>query len=230
MDVRSNLEVVKGRIAEAARRAGRNPADIRLVAVTKQVEPERIIEAARAGARIFGENYAQELRDKYEAVKGSVEEEVEWHFIGQLQRNKVKYLIGKVTLVHSLDSLSVAGEINKRSEKAGMKMPVLIETDTSGEESKGGLNAAEVGDFIAGLGEFSSIEVRGLMTMPPYFDQPELARPYFRKLRELRDELSEQFPHLKELSMGMSGDFEVAVEEGATLVRIGSAIFGPRPK
>jgi len=230
MDVRSNLEAVNDRIRRAAERAGRNPADIRLVAVTKQVEPERIIQAARAGALTFGENYAQELRDKFEAVQRSVEEEVEWHFIGRLQRNKVKYLIGKVTLIHSLDSASVAEEINKRAKKAGIKMPVLIEVDAAQEESKGGIKAAEAGDFISGLAELSSIEVRGLMTMPPYFDEPELARHYFRKLRELRDELKNKFPLVEELSMGMSGDFEVAIEEGATFVRVGSAIFGPRPK
>lgn len=230
MDVRSNLEAVKDRIRKAAERAGRNPADIRLVAVTKQVEPERIIQAAQAGARIFGENYAQELRDKYEAVEKSVEEQVEWHFIGRLQRNKVKYLIGRVELIHSLDSASVAEEINKRAQKAGIKMPVLIEVDTAQEESKGGIKAAEAGDFINGLAELLSIEIRGLMTMPPYFNEPELARPYFRKLRELRDDLKNKFPLVKELSMGMSGDFEVAIEEGATLVRVGSAIFGPRPE
>jgi pyridoxal phosphate enzyme (YggS family) len=230
MDVRSNLEVVKDRILRAAERAGRNPADIRLVAVTKQVEPERIIQAAQAGVRIFGENYAQELRDKYEAVERSVEEEVEWHFIGRLQRNKVKYLIGRVKLIHSLDSVSVAEEINKRAKKAGIKMPVLIEVDAAQEESKGGIKAADAGDFINGLAGLSSIEIRGLMTIPPYFDEPELARPYFRKLRELRDELKNKFPLVEELSMGMSGDFEVAIEEGATLVRVGSAIFGPRPQ
>lgn len=230
MDVRSNFEAVRDRIKRAAERAGRNPADIRLVAVTKQVEPERIIQAAHAGARIFGENYAQELRDKYEAVEKSVDEEVEWHFIGRLQRNKVKYLTGKVTLIHSLDSISVAEEINKRAERSGTKMPVLIEVDTAGEESKGGINAEGVGGFINGLGDLSSIEVQGLMTMPPFFDEPERARPYFRKLRELRDELRKKFPLLSELSMGMSGDFEVAIEEGATLVRVGSAIFGPRPE
>ncbi len=230
MDIRSNLESVRDRIVKVAIKAGRNPAEVRLVAVTKQVEPERIIEAAHAGARIFGENYAQELRDKYETVERVVGDEIEWHFIGRLQRNKVKYLIGRVTLVHSLDSVSVAEEINKRAEREGIKMPVLIEINRGGEESKVGIDKCDAGDFIKRLSALSSIEIRGLMTMPPYFEEPELARPYFRELRELRDELSERFLHLKELSMGMSGDFEVAIEEGATLVRVGSAIFGSRPK
>ncbi len=228
MDLRSNLQTVKGKIERAAQKSGRNTSDIRLVAATKQVEPERIIEAVNAGVRTFGENYAQELRDKYEAVKRGTDEEIEWHFIGRLQRNKVKYLIGRVKLIHSLDSLSVAEEINKRAENAGIRMPVLIEVNTGGEEAKGGLKEEEVEDFIDRLGEFSYIDVVGLMTMPPYFDDPEAARPYFIGLRELRDRLSVKFPDLKELSMGMSGDFEAAIEEGATMVRIGSAIFGPR--
>lgn len=228
MDLRSNLKIVNEKIERAAARSGRNPSDIRLVAATKEVEAERIIEAVHAGVRIFGENYAQELRDKYEAVERATGEQIEWHFIGRLQRNKVKYLIGKVRLIHSLDSLSVAEEINKRAGNAGMKMPVLIEVNTGGEEAKGGVREEEVEDLISRLGALSSVRVEGLMTMPPYFDDPEATRPYFIALRELRDRLSVKFPALKELSMGMSGDFEAAIEEGATMVRIGTAIFGPR--
>lgn len=228
MDLRSNLQVVTERIEKAAVKSGRNPSDIRLVAATKQVEPEKIIEAVHAGIRTFGENYAQELRDKYEAVERGTDEKIEWHFIGRLQRNKVKYLIGRVKLVHSLDSLSVAQEINKRAGNAGMTMPVLIEVNAGGEEAKGGVKKEEVADFISRIGEFPSVEVVGLMIMPPYFDDPETTRPYFVGLRELRDSLSVKFPALRELSMGMSGDFEAAIEEGATMVRIGSAIFGPR--
>jgi pyridoxal phosphate enzyme (YggS family) len=192
------------------------------------VEPGRIVEAVKAGQLIFGENYAQEFRLKKEIIDRTVVENVEWHFIGRLQRNKVKYLIGEAGLIHSLDSLSVAREIEKRAADAGIRVRVLIEVDTGGEETKGGVKAEELKGLLEGLREFPSIEVCGLMTMPPYFDEPERARPYFRALREMRDKLRAAYPGLRELSMGMSGDFEAAVEEGATLVRVGSAIFGPR--
>lgn len=228
MDLAGSLRSVKERIAKAAARAGRDANDVKLVAVTKGVEPGRIIEAVRAGQLTFGENYAQEFRLKKEIIDRTVVENVEWHFIGRLQRNKVKYLIGEVALIHSLDSLSVAREIEKKAADAGIRVRVLIEVDTGGEETKGGVKAEELKGLLEGLREFPSIEVCGLMTMPPYFDEPERARPYFRALREMRDKLGAAYPGLRELSMGMSGDFEAAVEEGATLVRVGSAIFGPR--
>jgi hypothetical protein len=228
MDLAGSLRSVKERIEKAAARAGRDANDVKLVAVTKGVEPGRIIEAARAGQLTFGENYAQEFRLKKEIIDRTVVENVEWHFIGRLQRNKVKYLIGEAALIHSLDSLTVAREIEKRAAGAGIRVRVLIEVDTGGEETKGGVKAEELKGLLEGLREFPSIEVCGLMTMPPYFDEPERARPYFRALREMRDKLRAAYPGLRELSMGMSGDFEAAVEEGATLVRVGSAIFGPR--
>lgn len=229
MDVAGNLRSVKERMGEAASRAGRPAGDIKLVAVTKGVEPERIVEAIKAGHLTFGENYAQEFRLKKEIIGRTVDENVEWHFIGRLQRNKVKYLIGEVALIQSLDSLSVAREIEKKAAGMGIRVPVLIEVDTGGEETKGGVKRKEVESFIGSLEEFGSIEIRGLMTMPPYFDDPGRARPYFAALRELRDRLAAGYPGLTELSMGMSGDFEAAIEEGATIVRVGSAIFGPRP-
>lgn len=228
MDVAGSLRSVKERIGEAAARAGRPAGGIKLVAVTKGVEPVRIVEAIKAGHLTFGENYAQEFRLKKEIIDRTTDENVEWHFIGRLQRNKVKYLIGEVGLIHSLDSLSVAREIEKKAAAAGIEVRVLIEVDTGGEETKGGVKAGELKGFLEGIKEFPSIEVRGLMTMPPYFDEPERIRPYFRALREMRDKLKAAYPGLRELSMGMSGDFEAAVEEGATLVRVGSAIFGPR--
>ena len=199
------------------------------MAVSKQVGADRIMEAAACGAEIFGENYAQELRDKFELVADGTGHTVKWHFIGRLQRNKVKYLVGNVELIHSLDSVSVAEEIQKRAGAAGIKkVHALIEVNTAEEESKGGVVPNELGEFISELSRYESLSVDGLMTMAPYFDDPESARPYFRRLREMRDGLVETFGSLTELSMGMSGDFEVAVEEGATLVRIGSAIFGER--
>lgn len=228
MDLESNLSKVIQRINKAAERAGRDPHDIKLVAVTKRVEPERVLKALKYGITSFGENYAQEFRDKSKVLEQEIGNRIEWHFIGQLQKNKVKYVVGKVELIHSLDSLSVATEINKRAESLEIIMPLLVEVDTSGEESKGGVTPDQLEDFLNELSNLSSIEVRGLMTMPPYFDSVEMARPYFVRLREIRDEFLPSFPKLKELSMGMSGDFEVAIEEGATIVRVGSAIFGER--
>ena len=228
MDLESNLKSVRERIEKAAAKAGRDSIEIKLVAVTKRVEPERIEQALALGIETFGENYAQEFRDKYKVLEQEVDKEIKWHFIGQLQKNKVKYIVGKVELIHSLDSLSVAKEINKRAEGLEITVPVLIEVDTGGEESKGGITPAQLESFLNELSGLSSVEVRGLMTMPPYFDNVEMARPYFIRLREFRDNLLPSFPKLIELSMGMSGDFEVAIEEGATIIRVGSAIFGER--
>lgn len=227
MSVSENLKRVQERIEKAASGVRRGVKEINLVAVTKGVNAERIIEAAGLGVNAFGENYAQEFRDKRDFVEKAMGRKVEWHFIGRLQKNKVKYLDG-ISLIHSLDNASVAQEINKRAEKIGTNVPVLIQVNIGEEEVKGGIKSRRVDDFLAELSSFLRIEVNGLMTMPPFFDNPEMARPYFRKLRELRDRLQERFPNLKELSMGMSGDFEVAIEEGATIVRIGTAIFGSR--
>lgn len=228
MDLESNLNSVRKRIENAAAKTGRDSSEIKLVAVTKKVEPERVIKSINLGINTFGENYAQEFRDKFKVLEKEVDQEIKWHFIGQLQKNKIKYVMGKVELIHSLDSLSVAEEINKRAENMGITVPVLIEVDTGGEESKGGINPSKLEEFLKELRCLSSIDVQGLMTMPPYFDDPETARPYFYRLRELRDSLLASFPKLNELSMGMSGDFEVAIEEGATIIRVGSAIFGER--
>ncbi len=228
MDLESNIKDINKRIKEAAKSVGRDPGDIRLVAVTKRVEPERIKQALTLGFNRFGENYAQEFRDKSKILENEAEGAIEWHFIGQLQKNKVKYVVGNVELIHSLDSLSVAREINKRAETMEIRVPVLIEVDTSGEESKGGIAPSQLRDFLNELSSLSSIEVCGLMTMPPYFNDVEMARPYFSRLREIRDGLLPEFPQLKDLSMGMSGDFEIAIEEGATIIRVGSAIFGDR--
>lgn len=207
MDLESNLNSVRERIENAAAKAGRDSSEIKLVAVTKKVEPERVIKSINLGINTFGENYAQEFRDKFKVLEKEVDQEIKWHFIGQLQKNKVKYVMGKVELIHSLDSLSVAEEINKRAENMGITVPVLIEVDTGGEESKGGINPSKLEEFLKELRCLSSIDVQGLMTMPPYFDDPETARPYFYRLRELRDSLLASFPKLNELSMGMSGDF-----------------------
>jgi pyridoxal phosphate enzyme (YggS family) len=228
MGIAENLKNIRERIEKAANRVGRNPEQVKLLAVTKDVDAERIIEAARRGVDTFGENYAQELRDKHDAVEKALGKNIKWHFIGRLQRNKVKYILGKAELIHSLDSLSVADEINKRAEKLGIRVPVLLEVNIGEEGGKGGIIPEQVDSFMAELGRFPHITVEGLMTMPPFFDNAEMARPYFKQLAQLRDKLQIRFPNLRELSMGMSGDFEIAIEEGATIVRIGTAIFGPR--
>jgi len=228
MDLESNINNIIQRIEGAAKRAGRDPNEIKLVAVTKRVEPERVKQALTLGINTFGENYAQEFRDKCKVLSELIDNEIKWHFIGRLQKNKVKYIVGEVELIHSLDSLSVAQVINKRAESLEIKVSTLIEVDTGGEESKGGVAPDRLESFLNEISGLSSIEVRGLMTMPPYFDNVEMARPYFIRLRELRNDLLPSFPKLNELSMGMSGDFEIAIEEGATIIRIGSAIFGER--
>lgn len=227
MNIAENLRKVRERIEKAAFKSQRSAGEIKLVAVSKGIEAERVIEAVRCGIVTCGENYAQELKGKYNAVEKATSREIEWHFIGRLQRNKVKYILDKVKLIHSLDSVSVAEEINKRAEKINTKVPLLVELYAD-EEAKGGVRVEELDGFLLDLRRFPKIDVRGLMIMPPFFDNPEMTRPYFRNARELRDRLQSRFPSLRELSMGMSGDFEVAIEEGATIIRIGTAIFGPR--
>lgn len=228
MGIAENLKSIRERIEKAANRAGRNPEEVKLLAVTKEVDAERIIEAARGGVDTFGENYAQELRDKHDVVEKALGKKIKWHFIGRLQKNKVKYILDRVEVIHSLDSLSAAEEINKKAEKLGIKALVLLEVNIGEEEAKGGIRPEQVESFMAELGRFPHITIGGLMTMPPFFDNAEMARPYFKQLRQLRDKLQVRFPNLRELSMGMTGDFEIAIEEGATIVRIGTAIFGPR--
>lgn len=229
MEIAKSLQDVQEKILRSASRAKRDPDGIRVVAACKTVSPERIIEAYDAGIDTFGESYAQEFRDKHIIVDSILGGKVKWHFIGRIQRNKVKYIVGKVELIHSLDNIKVADEINRRAEMLGISVQALVEVN-AGEESKGGVDLGNVKGFLENLGAFHNIEIQGLMIMAPYFDEPEMSRPYFRKVRELRNGLKKDFPKLNELSMGMSADFEVAIEEGATIVRIGTAIFGPRPQ
>jgi pyridoxal phosphate enzyme (YggS family) len=227
MSIAVNLQRIMERIENAAVKAGRDPKSVRLVAVTKTKPADAVIEAARAGQRIFGENYVQELTAK----ASMVEEPIEWHFIGTLQSNKVKYIAGLVTLIHSVDRLSLAMEIDKQWGKLGQVCDILVEVNVSGEKTKAGTKTAEALKLIEDIAELPHLSIKGLMTMPPFFDDPEGARPYFRELRELAGKIAAmKIPgvEMKELSMGMSGDFETAIEEGATLVRVGSAIFGSR--
>jgi pyridoxal phosphate enzyme (YggS family) len=227
MSIADNLEQIMERIENAAVRAGRDPKSVRLVAATKTKPAAAVSEAARAGQRIFGENYVQELTAK----AAMITEPVEWHFIGALQSNKVKYIAGLVTLIHSVDRLSLAVEIEKQWGKLDKICDVLIEVNVSGEKTKAGTTTAEALELVENIARMPHLRIKGLMTMPPFFDDPEKARPYFRELRELAGEIAARKianVEMKELSMGMSGDFEAAIEEGATLVRVGSAIFGSR--
>jgi PLP dependent protein len=227
MTIADNLVRIRERINQATLRCGRQPEDIRLVAVTKTVPAGMIREAVSAGAALLGENYIQEAREKI-ALIGT---QVEWHFIGHLQSNKAKLAVELFSMIHSVDRMTLAEELNKEAGKRNKKLPVLIQVNISGEETKSGIDAAGTRQLVQQAAQLPHLSVQGLMTMPPWFEDPEVARPYFRALRNLRDELAgEKIPNilLTELSMGMSGDFEVAIEEGATLVRIGTAIFGER--
>lgn len=224
--VRRNVGQVLDRIRQAAVRAGRAPDTIRLVAATKSVPPERIREAIAAGVRILGENRLQEALPKIEALSSTAA--VVWHFIGRLQRRKVKDVVGRFQMIHSVESLDLAEEIDRRAGLAGLRQTVLLEVNIGGEASKGGFAPESVGKALDDMDRLAHLSVTGLMTIPPLSAAAEEARPYFRRLRELAASLRR--PALRELSMGMSQDYEIAVEEGATMVRVGTAIFGSRQK
>jgi pyridoxal phosphate enzyme (YggS family) len=221
--IEQNLREVRARIAAASARAGRAPESVTLVAVSKKQPVDALREAYAAGCRDFGENYAQELLEKASAL---VDVDLRLHHIGHLQTNKVKALVGKVALFHGVDRTELVRELDKRAGAAGCRASVLIQVNVAGEDTKSGCTPVELPSLVAEALACPHLEVRGLMTMPPPCDDPEAARPHFRELRRLRDALGDA--RLDELSMGMSHDFEVAIEEGATLVRVGTAIFGAR--
>ena len=226
--ITDNIASVRKAIERAAERAGREAAEVRLIAVSKTKTAEMIREAIDFGQLDFGENYAQELRDKHKEIEAPG---LAWHFIGHLQRNKVKYVTGKVRCVHSVDNMSLAQEIDRRSEKDDVTTRILIEVNMGREDKKYGVLPEEAFSMVKAASGLDNIEVAGLMTMPPYFDDPESVRPLYGGLRDLRDKIrkeSHERYHLPELSMGLSHDFEIAVEEGATMVRVGTAIFGAR--
>lgn len=210
-------------------RAGRKPEDVRLVAVTKTVGIDGIRKATDIGLRVFGENKVQEAKEKISNLQLEIlDMKVEWHLIGPLQRNKAKYAVRLFDLIHSLASEGLAEDLNKEAGKTGKVQRVLIQVKLSEEETKHGVSEQELPLLVEKMTRFGNLKLEGLMTMPPFFDDPELARPFFRRLRELRDGLEKNGFILPELSMGMSNDYEVAIQEGATLVRIGTAIFGER--
>ena len=227
MSVAENLKAVRDRIAAAAERAGREPSSVALVTVTKTVDTDRIREAVAAGAAILGENRVQEAREKIEQL-GKI---ASWHLIGHLQTNKAKYAVKLFDLIHSVDTADLARELDRQAAKVGKTQDVLVEVNIAGEEQKAGVAVSEALGLVREAAALEHICVRGLMTMPPYSPDPEASRPHYRRLRDLADAIKQQnIPGvaLDILSMGMSGDYEVAVEEGATLVRVGTAIFGER--
>ena len=222
--IAQNLEEVKRRLSAAALRAGRDPAQVRLVAVSKTVPVELIRAAVAAGQRLFGENYLQEARGKVEALG----EAVSWHFIGHLQSNKAKGAVELFELIHGVDRLKLARALNAAAASLGQVQEILLQINLAGETSKSGAGPEAAAALLREISLLPHLRVLGLMTMPPFLE-PEAVRPYFRALRELRDQLQDLSGRpLPELSMGMSGDYEVAIEEGATLVRVGTAIFGSR--
>jgi len=227
MDLKKRLENVEERIHQAALKCSRDPESIHLVAVTKTITVDSVRDAIEAGVTILGENYVQEARNKFN-VLGRYP--VSWHFIGHLQSNKAKYAVRLFDLIHSVDTLKLAGELNKQAKKVNKVQDILIQINIGKEPSKSGSDIENAANLIEHIVIFENLSVKGFMAMPPFYNNPEKARPYFIALRNLRDQIQKAFPDvgLNELSMGMTGDFEVAIEEGATLVRIGTAVFGER--
>lgn len=227
MSVAENLAGIRERMAAACARVGRDPGGVTLLAVSKGMPPEVIAEAAAAGLTLFGENKVQEARTKILLCPGRLR----WHFIGHLQSNKCRDAVACFEMIEGVDSVALAEELQKWADKSARTLPVLLEVNLAGESTKFGFKPDAVLDALGPINVLPRLEIHGLMTIAPWAQDPEKVRPIFRKLRELKEaceqRLGAPLPHL---SMGMSGDFEVAIEEGATLVRIGTALFGPRPR
>lgn len=245
--MKDNIIDIEQKIQAACDRSGRNRSEVTLIAVSKTKPEEMLQEAYELGMRNFGENKVQELVQKYDDLQDKFHGEVNWHLIGHLQRNKVKYIIDKVAFIHSVDSLRLVQQIEEEAEKKSIICDILVEVNIAGEDTKFGISPEEVIPFITDISKFSHIRIRGLMTIAPYVENPEKNRMYFRKLRELYVDIKTknidnigngniskyaiskpELEHFDTLSMGMTGDFEVAIEEGATLVRVGTGIFGER--
>lgn len=222
-DIAKNLAVVKKRINEACKKTGRNPDEIKLVAVSKEVDEASVEKGIEAGISDFGENRVQELQRKY----GIVKNKANWHFVGHLQKNKVKYIIGLVELIHSVESLKLVEEINKRAGSTGIVQKILVQVNISGEQQKYGIHPSETEEFLNEVSDFEHISVKGLMMMAPFVEAEE-TRVFHKSMKKIFDEVKKKDIYgveLKYLSMGMTNDFEVAIEEGSNLVRIGTAIF-----
>ena len=236
----NNIKAVSKRNAHAAESAGRSPKDVKLVAVTKGVDIKMIKGAIETGLREFGESRIQEAREKIlnlqsenyppmpPLAKGEMNGGVKWHLIGHPQSNKAKMAVQLFDLIHSVDSVEIAEEINRQADKTGKIQRILVQVKLSSEESKHGISKEKIMILLEKLGSLRSLKVEGLMTIPPFFNEPEKVRPYFRELKKIREEAEKGGVKLPELSMGMTNDFEVAIQEGATIVRVGTAIFGER--
>lgn len=223
--ISENLIKVNDRIRSAARKNGRGRDEVTLIAVTKGVEPKKIREAIKCGVRIFGENYVQEAEEKISKIR---DKSVRWHFIGHLQKNKAKLAVSLFHVIDSVDSVNLAKELNRRAEEP---LDILMEINVAGEGSKTGVDINDAMELATAISGMKNLRLKGLMAIPPYHENPELSRPYFVALRRLAERINKaHLPNVsvRELSMGMSNDFDVAIEEGATIVRIGTAIFGER--
>ncbi|MGW8320244.1 MAG: YggS family pyridoxal phosphate-dependent enzyme [Thermodesulfobacteriota bacterium] len=227
LTVRERFENIQERVAAAALRSGRAPSEVCLVAAVKRVPVDRVLEAVEAGVKTLGENYVQEAQRLKEQIPSSVH----WHMIGNLQSKKARQAVRLFDVVETVDREKIVNELQRCAQEEGKRLDVMVQVDLAGEPTKSGADPAQTRRLIETVAACENLRCVGLMTMPPFFDDPEGARPTFSELRRLRDRLQPTAPQgveLRELSMGMSGDFEVAVEEGATLVRIGTALFGPR--
>ena len=226
--MKANIEHIRDRIKAAAESCGRRPESVKLVAVSKTVPADRVKAAVAEGITILGENYIQEARDKIETL---ADLQVNWHFIGHLQRNKAKFAVQLFDLIHSVDSIRLAREIDKQAGKIAKHQDILIQVNTGKEATKSGIYEEDALTLVRETAQLENVRIKGLMTLPPYFNAPAKVRPYFQALRQLRDRIAEEGIRgieMEALSMGMTGDFETAIEEGATMVRIGTAIFGER--
>lgn len=226
--IAGNVQSIREGIRRAALRVGRDPSTVQLVAATKTVPPSVLIEAYAAGLRIFGENRLQEAQRKMTEI--GPRQGLAWHFIGRMQSRKLKNIVGNFAMIHSVESVEQTRRIASIAEKLGIQQDILLEVNVSGEETKGGFLSEDVPKAVEDIGRLPHVTLRGLMTLPPFGDNPEEARLYFSTLRHLRDSLVHHGAHtgVEELSMGMSHDYHIAIEEGATMVRIGTAIFGKR--
>ncbi|HAP20597.1 MAG TPA: YggS family pyridoxal phosphate-dependent enzyme [Lachnospiraceae bacterium] len=225
--IKENVAEVEARIQAACERAGRRREEVTLIAVSKTKPVRDIYEVMETGIKDFGENKVQEMCDKMEMIQ----QPLNWHMIGHLQRNKVKYIVDKATLIHSVDSLRLAQQISQEAQKKSVESNILIEVNVAEEESKFGLNTEEVIQMVEEISKLPSVHIKGLMTVAPFTDNPEENRPYFRNLKQLAVDIAEKNIDnvtMSVLSMGMTGDYEVAIEEGATMVRVGTGIFGAR--
>ncbi len=228
MDIKESIDLILERTAIAARKSGREPEDITVIAVSKTVDSKKAREAVEGGLCNLGENRVQEFVNKYDQL---CDLNIKWHMIGHLQKNKVKYIIDKAELIHSVENLELANEINKRAEQQGITSQILIELNIGEESSKFGISEETIYDFVSSMEQFEHIEILGLMTVAPYSENPEDVRWVFVKMKEIFDKISTmklRNTRMKYLSMGMTNDFEIAIEEGSNIVRIGTAIFGAR--